>query len=370
MRWLVLFLLFVMALGFAMVAYVLNPKPPVDPKPFTDNAAAMAMEYVKPDAGNVQEATELVIEEGATGTDVAAQMARAGLIRNPELFRILLAYYEIDRDIKAGTYQIPANAELWDILQQLREGQREEVITVTVPEGWRAEQIADLLEEMGIAPREEFLTLVLGDPKGLAPEVLETSVTTLEGFLFPDTYHVPQDYGAEAFVTLMLQTFKERFLERYQAANLSDSALPEGPRVTSLDQVVIVASLVEREAQVPEERSAIAGVFLRRYALEMPLAADPTIQYALVEPGSAVPADEYWKLELELTDLKLESPFNTYRAAGLPPTPICNPGLAALDATLNPQEGRALFFVAKEDGSHAFANTFDEHLANIARYQN
>ena len=362
MRFLRLVALLVLAITLTAAAYHLNPRA------FTDPLAAMALEFVKPATDKMQEATTLVIEEGANGADVAAQMAREGLIQNPALFRLILAYYEIDRDLKAGRYQLPADINLRDILQTLRAGQSDELIAITVPEGWRAEQIADLLEAQGIADRNEFLALVQGDPKRLAPTLLQTPATTLEGFLFPDTYHVPKEYGAEAFVTLMLQTFKERFLARYQAAGQRNSALPEGSAL-SLNQIVTFASIVEREAQLPEERGAIAGVFLRRYGLEMPLAADPTIQYALVTPGSPAPTAGYWKRELEITDLQLDSPFNTYKVQGLPQTPICNPGLAALEAVLNPQDGTSLYFVAKEDGSHAFASTFDEHLANVARYQ-
>ncbi|HWQ28370.1 MAG TPA: endolytic transglycosylase MltG, partial [Dehalococcoidia bacterium] len=134
-------------------------------------------------------------------------------------------------------------------------------------------------------------------------------------------------------------------------------------------QVVTLASIVEREARVPEERPLIASVFLNRLRLGIPLQADPTVQYALANDPANVEAFGYWKSELTVDDLRLDSPYNTYVYVGLPPGPICNPGLDAIRAVLRPAQTNYLFFVAKPDGSHAFAETLEEHERNVAQYQ-
>jgi UPF0755 protein len=180
---------------------------------------------------------------------------------------------------------------------------------------------------------------------------------------------VPREYGAEAFILLQLNTFKERFNPRYQEAIRTVSTSTPAGRMLTPIEIVTLASIVEREAQVPEERELIAGLFLRRMAFDMPLAADPTIQYALVPPGSPAPFVGYWKRDLLAHDLQVPSPYNTYTRTGLPPGPIANPGLASLAAVLRPAQTNALYFVAKPDGSHAFATTFEEHQANINLYR-
>lgn len=339
-----------------------------NPRALTDPLAALALELVKPAAKTIQEATTLVVSEGANGGEIAAQLAKEGLIQNPTLFRLLLAYYEIDRDIKAGRYRFPSGTNLQGVLDALKSGQLD-AVTITIPEGWRAEQIADLLEAKGVAQRQEYLALVHGDPMKLSQAVLKSPATALEGYLFPETYHVPKEYGAEAFLRLQLQTFQDQFVGRFEAAR---SRTPPSQRLSALTvhQVVTLAAIVEREARLPEERNRIAGVYFRRLDLEMPLAADPTIQYALAPARSPAPADGYWKRVLTQQDLRSPSPFNTYLNKGLPPGPICNPGLAALEAVLYPEEGNALYFVARPDGSHAFAATFEEHMTNVARYRN
>ena len=137
----------------------------------------------------------------------------------------------------------------------------------------------------------------------------------------------------------------------------------------TIHQVVTLASIVEREAVRPDERPLIAGVFLNRLLLGMPLDADPTVQYALANESASETVYGYWK-ELSQEDLAVDSPYNTYRYAGLPPGPICSPGLASIEAVLDPELTDYLYFVAREDGSHAFATTFEEHIQNVEKYRN
>jgi UPF0755 protein len=159
----------------------------------------------------------------------------------------------------------------------------------------------------------------------------------------------------------MLQTFDERFT----AAMRQEATARE----MTIHQVITLASIVEREAILPEERSLIAGVFLNRLLLGMPLDADPTVQYALANDLTYRADHGYWK-ELSAEDLAVDSPYNTYRYLGLPPGPICSPGLAAIEAVLSPEVTDYLYFVAREDGSHAFATTLEEHIQNVKQYRN
>jgi UPF0755 protein len=186
-------------------------------------------------------------------------------------------------------------------------------------------------------------------------------VTSLEGFLFPDTYEFPSDATARDVIARMLDTFGQRF-----TPELREQARAQGLTVY---QAVTLASIVEREAVLPEERPIIASVFLNRLRAGMHLNADPTVQYALGYQGEG---HGWWKRPLLLEDLEVDSPYNTYRHVGLPPGPICNPGLAALEAVVNPADTRYLYFVANDvagDGSHVFAETLEEHNANIAKYR-
>jgi len=182
---------------------------------------------------------------------------------------------------------------------------------------------------------------------------------SLEGYLFPETYEVPQRVPGVRAADLMLQMFSSRL----------GSALRQNDSRLNDHQILTLASIVEREARVPGERATIASVFLNRLAVDLPLQADPTVQYALAsrDPGAA--AYNYWKTELTTADLQIESAFNTYVNRGLPPGPICNPSEASVRAVLQPAETDFLYFVATTDGSgsHLFARTLDEHNANVAR---
>ncbi|MDH4208981.1 MAG: endolytic transglycosylase MltG, partial [Anaerolineae bacterium] len=187
----------------------------------------------------------------------------------------------------------------------------------------------------------------------------EGASSSLEGYLFPETYRIPADYDAAAVLDLLLITFGERFSpEMRQAA--ADKGL-------TVHEVVTLASIVEREAVLPEERPIIASVYLNRLAQGMYLQSDPTVQYAL---GYQEETDQWWKIPMSLEeDVQVDSPYNTYMYPGLPPGPLCSPGLASIEAVLEPAETPYFFFFSKFDGSHAFAETYEEHLRNQEQYQ-
>lgn len=299
-----------------------------------------------------------VVEPGDTATDIALRLKRWGLINDAELFRQLAQYEKADSKLEAGRYELRANMTMGEIIEALQHGRLEE-IAVTIPEGWRAEQIAEVLaEEVGV-DGETFLDLV--QVRHFDYEFLQDRPpeATLEGFLFPDTYNLPVQPTALDIIERMLANFDQRF-----TAEMRQAAAEQGMTVY---QVVTLASIVEREAVVAEERPIIAGVFLNRLEEGMNLESCPTVQYAL---GYQEDAAQWWKTPVTLVEFdQVNSLYNTYLHRGLPPGPICSPGLASIQAVLEPVETDYLYFLAKGDGSHAFATTFEEHLQNQQKYQ-
>ena len=219
--------------------------------------------------------------------------------------------------------------------------------------------IADSLDSRGIATREAFLSAAAGDfdadflrerPPG----------STLEGYLFPDTYQVLPGATPRQVLQLMLTAFGERFTPELRAESAKVGLTPH--------QVVTLASIVEREAVAADERPLIAGVFLQRLKRGLKLQADPTVQFALAGVNPPRRSQGYWKAPLSSADVTINSPYNTYVIDGLPPGPIGNPGLAAIRAVLEAPSTDYLYFVARPDGRHAFARTYKEHEENVARY--
>ncbi len=297
------------------------------------------------------------VTPGETAATIATRLERAGLIRDALLFRLLVRYRGVDGQLEAGDYQLRPNMSLEEIVDLLQHGHPSEV-TITIPEGWRAEEIAETLEERGLVKAEEFLRTVregefeydfLSDrPKGVS----------LEGYLFPDTYSILPDFEVAQIIDVMLANFGRRF-----TSEMRQEAARGG---MSIHEVLTVASLVEREAKIPEERPIIASVYLNRLEAGWLLESDATAQYAL---GYQEGTGQWWKSPISLEEMtQIDSPYNTYLYPGLPPGPICNPGLASIQAVINPAETDYIFLYHKGDGSHAFAETYEEHLENQRRY--
>jgi UPF0755 protein len=301
-----------------------------------------------------------VVAQGETGRDVAQRLFDQGLIKDPRLFRYYVAEEGIT--LETGEYLLNETMTPFEIAGALQHGRAEELV-LTVPEGRRIEEIADLAEQIGI-DRAEFLALATMTAhgsqtiNGLDFEFLTMlpADATLEGYLFPDTYLLPEDATALDLIDRMLSNFDSRV-----TLGLRELAATQG---LTLHQVVILASIIEREAVLPEERPTIASVYLNRLASGMKLDADPTVQYPLGQPG------EWWP-QITIDDyVSVDSLWNTYLHSGLPPTPIANPGLEAIKAVLAPAETQFLFFMRDceaGDGSHLFAFSEEEHLANYAR---
>lgn len=306
------------------------------------------------------------IETGDTVTQVSDELQRLGLITDAGVFRRLLQYHGADSNIEAGAYVLRPSMTMAEIMDVLQHG-RLASTTVTILEGWRSEEVAAALEEAGVVSAEAFLQVVQAGAAAVDAESYpfledrpEGSPTDLEGFLFPDTYQFPTDSDAVRVVETMLQNWDRRVSD-----DLREKAADRG---LTLHEVLTLASVVEREAVVDQERPLIAGVYLNRLESGMRLEADPTVQYAL---GFDADSGRWWTPLTVDQVQNTDSPYNTYRVDGLPPGPICNPGLASIQAVLNPEQTDYLYFVANQragDGSHVFAITFDEHVANVQQY--
>jgi UPF0755 protein len=302
------------------------------------------------------------VAPGSTAADIGAQLQERGLIHSALVFRFAADQAGVGSSLAAGDYELSRSMSMAEIIEVLARGQVKRGLLATIPEGWRTEQIADRLETTGVASRDEFLRAV-GDPPSVpSVDVLGTPTPPrLEGYLFPWTYEVPQRVSGARAAELMVRMFAQRVGDDVRSTN--DSNLTP-------HQVLTLASIVEREAKQASERPIIASVYLNRLAADVPLQADPTVQYAVAtRDGPKASAYNYWKRELSEDDLAVASPYNTYRNPGLPPAPICNPGEEAIRAVLKPARTDYLYFVATTDGSgtHLFARTLEEHNANVAK---
>jgi len=305
-------------------------------------------------AGANDAALDFEVTEGENAGQVVERLRDLGVVSDPLLLRAYLRYRGMDVGIEAGQYRLSGQLTVRQLAETLQTA-RTPAVRLTVIEGWRLEQIASALRASHLGLREqEFLDLAHTRPPGYSFSDLLPEPPTLEGFLFPDTYHLTLDATAEQVLHAMLDNFERR----------ADAELREGfaRQGLGLYQAVTLASIVEREAVVPDERPLIASVFLNRLAAGMNLDADPTVQYAL----GLQPDGSWWKSPLTAADLELDSPYNTYRHPGLPPTPIASPGLSSLRAVAFPAQTAYFYFRALCDGSgrHAFATTFEEHLQN------
>jgi UPF0755 protein len=315
-----------------------------------------------------------VIEPGTPARAIGARLLEEGLITDDVLFEAYVRVNGLAAELEAGTFLLAPSMTLVEIVETLRDARADSVV-VTIPEGWRLEQIGEYLAEEDVfgdggANAAAYVAQVAsGDLTGLDvsryPFLQERPAgASLEGYLFPDTYELPAAGGAPLdLLTRQLDTFAARVIPLY------DQAVVSGTTDMDLFTVLTLASIVEREAVVPEERPAIAAVYLNRLANGIPLEADPTVQYAM---GYQETSDQWWKTPVFLEEYSsVVSPYNTYLNGGLPPGPIASPGLSSIQAVLAPEDHDYLYFVATPDGTgrHIFAATFDEHTANVLRYQ-
>jgi UPF0755 protein len=294
------------------------------------------------------ETRTVFVRPGAKIDEIGSELVTQGLLRSPFAFSILARLTRTDRQLKAGQYTFHVGDSVLKILTVFVRGMSGQNL-ITIPEGQTAKDIAHLLSaRLGTDP-EDFLAAIADS--ALVAEAGAPQGTTLEGYLFPETYAFLPTTTPQVIVrTMFLQTHKV----------LDEELAKGGPIAVELSphEILTLASIVEAEAQRPEERPRIAAVYLNRLRRHMLLQADPTVQYALGGHRARV----------FYSDLRVQSPYNTYLNPGLPPGPIGNPGRASIEAVLNPTPGsRDLFFVAKGDGSHIFSETGEQHQEAVTR---
>lgn len=299
--------------------------------------------------------TVFEIAQGESVAMVCLRLEQEGLIADSEVFRVYLVYSGLDRYLQAGRFKLSPQMTPLEIADQLLDATPTEA-AFTILAGWRIEEIAANIATSGLQITEEAFINAAYNPSSYHLSFLPvTDVDSLEGFLFPGSYIIARDANLDAVLTMVLSAFsanvKENFVEGFNRQGLT------------LVQAVTLASIVEKEAVVDDEKPLIASVFYNRLAQGMRLETDPTVQYGL---GYDPATQNWWKSPLSESDLSVNSAYNTYIIHGLPPTPICNPDVGSLQAVAFPAETPYFYFRAACDGSgrHNFAITFEEHLNN------
>jgi len=279
------------------------------------------------------------ISQGETVRQVADRLEKEGLIRSTVAFFLKARFTPLGQNIQAGDFVLSPSMELSTIAESLQHGTTD--VRITIPEGWRNEEIAmKISREFGL-PESEFLKVAK------------------EGYMFPDTYLIPKETAASEIGAMFLSNFDKK-VKTLDLAKMEEKEL-------TLDSLIKIASLVEREAKLNEDRPMVASVILNRLDLGMKLDIDATVQYAL---GFQPAQKNWWKKNLTLADLEIDSPYNTYIIAGLPPTAIANPGLAAINAVLETPDTAYLYYIADSSGKSHFAADLESHQRNIAKYLN
>jgi UPF0755 protein len=290
------------------------------------------------------------IPPGAGPATIGDRLVRAGVVRDEVTFRGAVWLSGRARDLKAGEYRFDRPMSSLEVIDKIARG---DVYRrpITFREGLTIVEMAKIFEDSGFGKAADF-TKAASDPAPIKD--LDPDAPDLEGYLYPETYSLPRDTPASTLVAQMVAFFEKAF-----TPEMREAARAQG---LTIREAVTVASLVEKETAVPEERPLVAAVYLNRKRLGMLMQADPTVIYALQKAGR-------YDGNIRRDDLQFESPYNTYRYPGLPPGPIASPGDAALAAVAKPAAVDYLYFVSRNDGSHVFARTLDEHNRNVREWQ-
>lgn len=290
------------------------------------------------------------IPQGAGSLGIGERLVAAGVIRDLPTFRAAVYMSHKGRQLKAGEYRFDREMTPFAVIDKIARGDVY-VITVTFPEGLTVAEMAKIAEAHGLGPAAAFVQAA----QDAAPiRDLDPAAKDLEGYLFPETYALPRRTDAAKLVRLMAARFEKVFTPELRQAAAA--------RNLTVRQAVTLAAIVEKETAKAEERPLVAAVYTTRLRIGMPLQCDPTVIYALVKAGR-------YDGNLHKDDLSFDSPYNTYRYPGLPPGPIASPGRASLEAAVHPAGADYLYFVSRNDGSHEFARTLEEHNRNVQKYQ-
>ena len=270
------------------------------------------------------------IPENVTAEQIAEILKKENVIKNERWFLWFVKHYNLQNKLQAGIYEFYGRVPLRKVINKLASG-KVVLVKITIPEGATVKDIGKILEEKNITSKEEFVNYCLKNK--------------LEGFLFPDTYLFPMKISPQTVARIMVKKFWEEFEKIYEK-EISKKNEKE------IKRIVIVASIVEKEAEIDSERPIVASVIYNRLKKNLPLQSCATVEYAL----------GYHKSRLSEKEISINSPFNTYIHKGLPPTPICNPGIKSLKAAIKPARTDYLYFVSKGNGRHYFSKTYKEHL--------
>lgn len=290
------------------------------------------------------------IPQGESTAGIGRRLVEAGVVRDPLTFRLAVRWFARGRSLKAGEYRFEGESTPAAVVERLVKGDVY-LVGLTFPEGLTIEEMAVLFAQSGLGSAGEFVAA----GRDASPILdLDPKADTLEGYLFPDTYSLPRQISGKALVGRMVKRFM----------NVFDEDLRRRAKATGLTvrEVMAIAALVEKETARAGERPLVAAVYRNRHRIGMPMQADPTVIYALKRAGT-------WNGNIRKGDLMFDSPYNTYRYPGLPPGPIASPGRAAIEATISPAKVDYLYFVSRNDGSHAFASTLTEHNRNVQTWQ-
>jgi UPF0755 protein len=295
-----------------------------------------------------KEAMLFVVPKGWGVSKIAQQLEQEGLIKNSLVFKILARVEGLEGELQAGDFRLSPAMSPKQILNQLTHGSVD--IWVTIPEGLRKEEIGLKIKQAFKSMDQDF------DAQGFVDQA-----ATREGYLFPDTYLFPKGASPARVINIMTNNFKKKTADLERHTYLSQ------------DQIVILASLIEREAKFPQDRYLVSGVLLNRLKEGWPLQVDATVQYVRATrecSGSRLEDCNWWPASLTNQDLEMDSPYNTYKNKGLPPAPICNPGLASLKAAVDPKETDYWYYLSEPSGETHFSKTNEEHNQKIEKYLN
>lgn len=288
------------------------------------------------------------VQPGTTLKQVARELSQQGLIKSPSAFQAIAYIQTKQKQVMVGEFSLSPSMLPSEILLRITSG-KTVPHPITIPEGYRITEIAELLQSEGLADAKNFINHT--QDKNLI-QSLGISAENLEGYLFPETYHFSKFTPEIKIVRKMASTFKEQVFKPHILKSAKNSSL-------SWHEIITLASLIEKETGLDSERKIISSVFHNRLRKNMRLQTDPTVIYAI----------EKFDGNIRKRDLKIDSPYNTYRHKGLPPGPIANPGLKSIVAAISPIESNHLYFVSRQDGSHHFSSTLTEHNQAVQKYQ-
>jgi UPF0755 protein len=303
------------------------------------------------------EPSAVTIVQGDSAAQISRRLLAGQAIESHTRFELLALLLGWESRLEPGSYSFEAGLTTFEILRRIHSGETSP-LRVVIPEGLRVEQVTDRLAQAGVVDRADFAAALEAAAETTVATALAAqrpAGTSLEGYLFPSAYSFPLGTTAEDALRMMLLRFNDSLTP----------ALWEQIRASgrTLHEILTIASIIEREVVEDAERTLVSAVIWNRLEAGMPLQMDSTVQYAV---GNE---QEWWKRDLTADDLVVESPYSTYVVSGLPPTPIASPGLASIEAAATPANVPYIFFVARGDGTHAFAVTYEEHQANVERYR-